>query len=129
MAWGENMLFTNTMKNNKDFTRLYKRGKSIVSKACIFYYMPNNASYNRIGLTTGKKVGNAVCRNRARRIIRAAYRENEIDFPIGLDIVIVARQYTSLAKSTEISDFFKKRVIVELKKSMNEKSVQKSRKG
>lgn len=123
------MLFTNIMTNNKDYVRLYKRGKYIASKACVFYYMPNNASYNRIGLTTGKKVGNAVARNRARRIIRAAYRENEIDFPIGIDIVIVARPYASEAKSTEISDFFKKRVIKELKKSKSNKSGSKYKKG
>lgn len=122
------MLFTITMTNNKDFVRLYKRGKYIASKACIFYYMPNNAPFNRIGLTTGKKVGNAVCRNRARRIIRAAYRENEIDFPIGFDIVVVARHYASQAKSDEISDFFKKRVITELKKSKSNKNSPKYKK-
>lgn len=123
------MLFTITMKRNKDFVRLYKRGRYIVSKACIFYYMPNNAPYNRLGITTGKKVGNAVCRNRARRIIRAAYYQNEIDFPIGIDIVIVARNYTSKIKSSEISSFFRKKVIPEINKSISRKNGQKSKKG
>lgn len=122
------MLYTNILKNNKDFVRLYKRGRNIASKACIVYYMPNNAPYNRIGITTGKKVGNAVARNRSRRVIRAAYRKIEKDFPIGFDIVIVARAYCSQCKSQELEEFFTGRVLSNFFKSNTQKTSQKYKK-
>lgn len=122
------MLFTLKLTSNKDFLRLYKKGKYIVSKACIFYFMQNNMPYNRIGITTSKKVGNAVARNRARRIIRAAYTECETAVPIGYDIVIVARGNASNTKSTQISSFIMKRFIPELLKTKKDKNSQKSKK-
>jgi len=112
------MLFTISLAQNKDFLRLYKRGKSTACKACIFYYMPNKLPFNRIGITTSKKVGNAVARNRARRIIKAAYQQNEVLFPIGFDFVIVARDFATEVKSDFVSEFFCTKVLSELKKSM-----------
>jgi len=111
------MLFTVSLTQNKDFLRLYKKGKSVGSKACVLYFMANKLPYNRLGITTGKKVGNAVMRNRARRIIRAAYQENEIDFPVGFDIVIVARDFATQVKSDYISSFLRKSAVKEMNKS------------
>ena len=85
------MLFTLTMNRNADFQRLYRQGAFCSLGAALLYAMPNNLPYNRLGITAGKKVGNAVRRNRAKRIIRAAYAAAEPGAPIGLDIVIVAR--------------------------------------
>ena len=75
------MVYTEILNKNKDFLNLYKKGRSVVSKAVVIYVKPNGLSYNRFGITAGKKVGNAVMRNRAKRIIRQAYYENEILFP------------------------------------------------
>lgn len=112
------MLYTEILNNNKDFLTLYKKGKYIVSKVAVVYYRKNKMPFNRLGITAGKKIGNAVCRNRAKRVIRQAYRENEINMPIGYDFVIVARAVTGsgTVKSTQVSNFLKNRVIEELKK-------------
>ena len=56
-----------------------------------------------MGITTSKKIGNAVERNRARRIIRAAFRDNLPDIKGGYDLVFVARTRTKFLKSTDIS--------------------------
>lgn len=85
------MLFTMTLNRNQDFQRLYHGGAFCSLGAALLYVMPNQLPLNRLGITAGKKVGNAVMRNRAKRIIRAAYAAVEPDMPIGLDIVIVAR--------------------------------------
>ncbi len=92
------MLFTVTMRQNKDFQRLYRKGAFCSLGAALMYVFPNQLPYNRLGITAGKKVGNAVKRNRAKRIIRAAYAAVEPQLPIGLDIVIVAR--SSLPEKT-----------------------------
>ncbi len=85
------MLFTVMMNRNQDFQRLYRGGAFCSLGSAILYAMPNGRSENRLGITAGKKVGNAVKRNRAKRIVREAYRAAELQMPIGLDIVIVAR--------------------------------------
>ena len=87
------MLYTEIMKQNKDFQLCYRKGKYIASRNIVIYARKNHMPVNRLGITTSKKVGNAVCRSRARRIIRQAWRENELSAPVGLDIVIVARTH------------------------------------
>ncbi len=91
-----------TLKLNKDFKRLYGRGKSFVHPVLVTYIMRNRTGYCRIGITTGKKVGNAVERNRARRVILAAFRQLLPEITGGYDLVFVARSKTPFVKSTDI---------------------------
>ena len=108
------MIYTEVLNKNKDFLNLYHRGKSIVSKAVVIYFKPNGLPCNRFGITAGKKVGNAVMRNRAKRIIRQAYRENELLFPLGIDIVIVARRNAAEVKADSISTFVQKYAVPQI---------------
>ena len=115
------MLFTVRLKDNKEFVRLYGKGSFVSCGMCTVYYRRNGRKENRIGISTGKKIGNAVMRSRARRVIRQAYRENEADFPKGYDIVITARQGSTECKSYHISTFFKKKVIPAMKDPQRQK--------
>ncbi|MEG0614413.1 MAG: ribonuclease P protein component [Oscillospiraceae bacterium] len=108
------MVFTTTITQNKEFLFLYKKGKSIISKAVVVYFKKNNSPYNRLGITSSKKIGNAVARNRARRVIRAAYRLTEMDFPIGYDMIFVARTAATGVKSDTIKRFFSGKVIPQI---------------
>ena len=63
-----------TLDKNWQFNRVYGRGKSYVHPHCVLYVAKNRLGYTRIGLTATKKVGHAVQRNRARRVMRAACR-------------------------------------------------------
>ncbi len=89
-----------TLNVNSDFRRVYGRGKSYADSALVTYVMKNRLGYCRYGITTGKRVGNAVQRNRARRVIRAAFSELYPDISGGFDIVFVARSKTKFLKST-----------------------------
>lgn len=109
------MLFTETINSNRDFLYLYKKGKTVITKAVVIYYRRNNKPYNRIGITSSKKIGNAVKRNRARRAIRAAYRECEDKFPIGYDFIFVARAAATGVKSYSIKKAFKEKLFAELR--------------
>ena len=91
-----------TLKLNSDVRRVYARGKSYVNPALVTYVLKNRAGICRIGITTGKKLGNAVERNRCRRIIKEAFRQNQSLCTGGWDIVFVARQKTIRQKSTDI---------------------------
>ena len=85
------MVFTEILNQNADFQRLYRSGAFCSLGSALLYVRPNGLPCNRLGITAGKKIGNAVRRNRAKRIIRAAYAAAEMQLPIGLDIVVVAR--------------------------------------
>ena len=113
------MKYTIKIKENKDFVTLYKRGKFVAGKAVTIYYRKNRFGKTRMGITTGKKVGNAVTRSRCRRIIRAAYYANEEAFPKGYDYIIVARPYCGECKSTQLADFMRMKAIPEMLKSIS----------
>ena len=85
------MLFTEPLKQNRDFKRLYSRGKSAASQSLVVYCRRRNADVNRLGITVGGKLGKAVIRNRIKRRIKESYRLNEAVYRHGFDIVIVAR--------------------------------------
>lgn len=105
------MIYTIKMKENKEFLNLFKRGNYVCGRVCVVYYRKNGTSQNKLGISTGKKTGNAVVRSRCRRIIRQAYRENEQLIPKGYNIVVVSRVGCGDCKSTDISRFFKTRLI------------------
>ena len=82
---------TTALKLNKDFKRLYYRGKSVACGYVVVYVMKNRLHGNRLGLTCGKSIGNAVTRNRIKRLMRESYRLSEDRLKLGYDVVIVAR--------------------------------------
>lgn len=112
------MLYTQILNKNKNFLNLYKKGNSIVCKYAAIYVKNNRKPFNRLGITAGKKIGNAVHRNRAKRIIRQVYREFEDKLPIGIDIVIVARPAVCQIKSTVLSEWFEKKGLFQIQSAV-----------
>lgn len=92
-----------SIKENKDFRRLYYRGKSQATPSLVTYAMKNRCGETRVGITSGKKIGNAVKRNRSRRVIRAAFSQYEQRLNGSWDIVFVARTKTSTVKMQEVA--------------------------
>lgn len=82
---------TQSLKLNRDFRRLYRRGKTAAGGFVAVYFSPNRLPYSRVGITVGKSVGKAVVRNRVKRLIRESYRLLEDRLRSKGDIVIVAR--------------------------------------
>lgn len=82
---------TQSLKLNKDFRLLYKRGKSVAGGFVVIYQRPNKHEYNRVGFTVSKSVGKAVQRNRTKRLMRESYRLLEDRLASYSDMVIVAR--------------------------------------
>ena len=72
------MEHTISLKQNHEFRRLYNKGKSAVSPYFVIYCRRNGRPVNRLGITTGAKLGNAVKRNRARRRIRELDRKSVV---------------------------------------------------
>lgn len=94
---------TNSMKYNRDFKRLYAKGKSICAGYLVMYYKKANINENILGITVTKKIGKAVVRNRIRRLIRESYRLKEDSIKTGYYIVFVARGKAAFASYDQIS--------------------------
>ena len=94
---------TISLKDNKQFKKIYSKGKSFANNLLVIYYMKNNLSVVRLGITVNKKVGKAVVRNRVRRLIKESYRLKEKYLAEGYDIVFVSRIRAKDATDKEIS--------------------------
>ncbi len=79
------------ISNREDYKYIYKNGKRIQSRYMIVFIVDNHLEYNRFGIVTSKKVGNAVLRNQARRRLRAIIQKHLPELGQGHDLVIVAR--------------------------------------
>ena len=86
------------VNKNKEFLRAYRRGAGYVGSLVVVYVIKNRYGFTRIGITASKKVGNAVKRNRARRLIRESLRQLDIDMTQSVDIIVVARSRTPYVK-------------------------------
>lgn len=79
------------LRNTRQFSNVYKKGKSIVNRQVVMYYVKNQLDYNQVGFSVSKKVGKAVVRNRVKRLMKESFRLNKEKVCEGYDIVFVAR--------------------------------------
>lgn len=80
------------IKKNEEFQKVFKKGKSFANRQFVVYCMKKEQQQQfRIGLSVGKKVGNAVTRNQVKRYIRQAFLELKDDLKQDMDYVIIAR--------------------------------------
>jgi ribonuclease P protein component len=80
-----------TLKTNSEFERVRRVGRSWAVGPVVLNAAPNGTDTLRCGFIVGKKVGNAVKRNRARRLMREAIRLRLPHLKSGWDLVLVAR--------------------------------------
>lgn len=94
---------TQTLKLNKEFRRMYARGKSAAGGYVVVYCMKSRTGGGRVGLTAGKTIGCAVRRNRAKRLMRESYRLLAPKLKQGYDFVLVARNRISGKTCAQVS--------------------------
>ncbi|HVX14799.1 MAG TPA: ribonuclease P protein component [Pirellulales bacterium] len=79
------------LHSGRDFQRVYKRRNVVSDSLLIVYSCESDLDHPRIGLSVSRKVGNAVVRNRWKRLLREAFRLRRADLPPGIDLVISPR--------------------------------------
>ncbi|MGI6721266.1 MAG: ribonuclease P protein component [Anaerovoracaceae bacterium] len=95
------MLDREVLRGEKNFTAVYKKGKSSGSKYVVVFYKRNGYAYNRIAFLASKKVGNAVARNRAKRLMKESVRSMGLK-PVGYDIIFIARKTINKRKCADV---------------------------
>lgn len=90
------------INRNNDFRRVYRRGESRVHALLVTYAMKNRTGDARVAVVSSKKIGGAVQRNRARRVVRAALKDAQLPALNGWDLVFVCRARTTKVKSTDV---------------------------
>lgn len=94
------------LKSNRDFSKVYAKGKYIAERLVVVHYLPNMLEYSRIGFSVSKKIGKSVQRNLIKRRLREITRKLEPQIKPGFDIIISARSgaesalFENLEKST-----------------------------
>ena len=81
------MRFTQSLRKNRQFQEVYKKGVSRANRYLVMYVLENHQDENLLGISVSKKVGNSVVRHRVKRLVKESYRLHE-DI---LNIVITAR--------------------------------------
>ena len=76
------MKYSESLKKNKDFQYIYRKGTSYANKYLVMYVLENGTGQNRLGISVSKKVGNSIVRHRLTRLIRESYRLQEERFKV-----------------------------------------------
>jgi ribonuclease P protein component len=90
------------LRYKRDFDRLYKKGRSCGDKFVVVFHISNGLPYMRRAFLASKKVGGAVARNRARRLMKESFRKIEQDVKPGRDILFIARNTIAGVKCEDV---------------------------
>ena len=92
------------LKQNWEFRRLYSRGKCVATPAFVLYFVKGKPGRVRLGITAGKKIGCAVKRNRAKRLVTAAFDSCLPKIKKGFDFCIVPRTRILSLNSNQVAN-------------------------
>lgn len=87
----------NRIKSKAGFQLVYTTGRSVVDRLSVLYVLPLDAEGPKIGFAVGKKIGNAVVRNRVKRMMREVFRHHKSELLTNIQLIWVARKKLAAA--------------------------------
>jgi len=108
-----------TIKLNKEFRYAYNRGKKVVTDRIVMHYNKNRTPVTKYGITVSTVIGKAHMRNRIKRLIREAYKDEKKLIKPGYNIIFVARSKCAFSSLKDIKSSMNECLLkAELKESM-----------
>jgi ribonuclease P protein component len=92
------------LTQSADFERVRRSGKSYAHPLVVLVVLPSSVKQTRFGVIAGRSVGNAVQRNRAKRMLREAIRAFLPQINPGWNVILISRSQILTAKFTDIQD-------------------------
>ncbi len=83
------------IKKNEDFNHIIRHGQSFSNRQLVLYYIKNDQTHFRVGLSVSKRIGNAVKRNQIKRYLRHAFIELKDEIKPDYDFIVIARMPTA----------------------------------
>jgi ribonuclease P protein component len=97
-------LVNQTLRKNNEFRKVFSAGGKKIGKYVIVYLLPVKKKSTRVGIIAKKSIGNAVKRNKIKRILRELWRNRCFQLLSGYDVVILARKKIIQARFSDIED-------------------------
>jgi ribonuclease P protein component len=91
------------LSKRDDYNKVYRYGSSSANKQLVIYFMSQpKIDHFRLGLSVSKKIGNAVTRNRVRRMIKEIARLHKLSIKNQMDYIFIARNPTATISYQEL---------------------------
>ena len=97
------------LRRPEDFKKIYAQRNVSRQRGVTLFAAANDLPFTRIGLSVSRKNGNAVVRNRIKRLFREAFRRNQQEIPPGLDLILVPEKDRTLVL-TELEESLRRGV-------------------
>ena len=94
-------------RRKQEFNKVYSKGRSYVNHFIIIHVLNSNKIEGKVGFAVGKKIGNAVIRNRIKRLLRESYRIYQRDIQKNVSMVLIARKPLINVKCDVVKKAFK----------------------
>lgn len=108
----QRLRYVQRVRDSKDFQRVYAGRQKVNTSTVIVCYSPNGMPLSRLGVSVGVKHGNAVRRNRIKRVFRAAFRAGAALLPRGFDYVLIpqsgVKEYSTAVVLASLTDAAKR---------------------
>ncbi|MEO7329456.1 MAG: ribonuclease P protein component [Minicystis sp.] len=101
-AAGHTLARAQRIRKRADFVRIQDSSARVSTRHLLLLFALRVQGPARLGVVASKKVGNAVLRNRCKRLVREAFRRHPDLFPPSLDVVIVVRPGTHVLPQAEL---------------------------
>ena len=94
-------------RDNQEFNKVYSLGRSYVNNQLVVHVLKSDKIKGKVGFAVGKKIGNAVIRNRIKRMMREAYRLCRHEINSEVSMILIGRKALIDAKCNVVIKAFK----------------------